>query len=102
MQFTVNLYLESLRESPDPSWIQDWRDSLGRTLKAISERPLAGIPWSLGGELTQAAYDLLVALEYMELRLPNDPYRETHPELGAFLDRERHHPHLVGSLPPPV
>ena len=108
MTMTVNLYLEGQRKFPDQGWTEDFQAALGRTLVVIQEHDLTKFPWVDGGvsaplgEMTQAGWDLLVALEYLKLRAPAVMYADNYPKLKAYFEIHCEKKAFVATTPPPV
>jgi glutathione S-transferase len=92
MAATVSHYLERLRPSPHAPWLEEQEEIIRGTLAALAEQEL--------GE-TQAAWDLAVALEYLDLRIPSFDWRKAHPRLVDFLEKHRVSPDFAATQPPP-
>lgn len=101
MSETVRWYLEQLRPEPSADWTAEILENIDRTLGAIVETSLSGPPWKVSDlQLTQAGYDLVVALEYMRLRLNGFDWSAKYPTLVRFLDSHRVRNDLASSAPP--
>jgi glutathione S-transferase len=75
MTFSVNHFLKY-----DPA---DALEVIERALKKLSELRSDLVD---GGELTQAGWDLGVALSYLELRIPQYDWKKRHPEFEEILE----------------
>ena len=108
MTMTVNLFLEGTRKTPDQGWTTDFQDALKRTLAVIHEQNLTKFPWinpgvnTTFGELTQAGWDLMVALEYLKLRAPASIHDDNYPKLKTYFELHRELPAFRATTPPPV
>ncbi|MBL7716414.1 MAG: glutathione S-transferase family protein [Bdellovibrionales bacterium] len=88
MSLGVSYYLENnMRKVADPSWVEDYDATALRTLSRIQELSPSKFPWWVSGDLSQAGWDLGVALEYTTLRMPHLKWAEKFPDLKAILDR---------------
>jgi glutathione S-transferase len=103
MQSLVLYFQESkLHEVPSPRWLKDHTDSIIDTLKHLSQS-VAGI-WftdrngSLG--LTQAGWDLAVALEYMDLRLPELEWKQKFPVFIQLIQVAQRNEYFRTTTPP--
>ncbi len=69
MQSAVLFYQETaMHEVPSPMWARDHAETIERTIRAIAGSPRT--LWMRETNLTQAGWDLAVAIEYVEFRLP--------------------------------
>jgi hypothetical protein len=101
MTETVRWYLENQRPTPLEEWAQEPLDNIERTLHAIQALPWRGMPWKVSDfQLTQAGYDLAIALDYMQLRLKGYDWQGKFPELVRFLDLHRVRQDLAPTAPP--
>ncbi len=101
MTETVRWFLEQQRESPSADWGGEAIANIERTLAAIAATPLKSPPWKVSDlQLTQAGYDLIVALEYMRLRLKGVEWEAKYPELSRFVDQHRVRQDLAPTSPP--
>ena len=109
MTMTVNLFLESTRKNPDQVWTTDFQDALKRTLATIHEQSLTKFPWvnpgvnTAFGELTQAGWDLMVALEYVKLRVPASFLKgidDNYPKLKTYFELHQGYSALQETAPP--
>ncbi len=103
MQSLVLYFQEAkLHEVPSPRWLKDHAESMETTLSFLSNAPdhiwLSSETGSNG--LTQAAWDLSVALEYMDLRLPELNWRSKYPSFTAILDIARKSSYFCETTPP--
>ena len=89
MGAAVSYFFETQKSSPDPGWVQDHLDVVPRTLAEIERRLRDPNHLSGGGVLTQAGWDLAVALEYLDLRMPMTCWREACPSLLPILGEAR-------------
>lgn len=68
MQSSILYYQEnSMHEVPSPRWLVDHAQSIEDTLQHLSQ--INEEVWIENNELTQCAWDLAVALEYLDFRL---------------------------------
>ena len=103
MQSLVLYYQEAkMHEVPSPRWLKEHVESMLATLAF-----LAGAPkdvWftekSCGAGLTQAAWDLCVTLEYMDLRLPELNWRAKYPGFTTILETARKNSYFCETTPP--
>jgi glutathione S-transferase len=102
MTEAVRWYLENQRSEPSAAWNQEYLENIDRTLTAIQAIPWKGLPWRVSDfQLTQAGYDLVIALEYMQLRLTGMNWPAKFPDLVRFLDLHRVRQDLAPTAPPP-
>jgi glutathione S-transferase len=100
MTETVRWFLENTRPSPSAEWTAESIENIDRTLRAICASPLNTAPWKISDiQMTQAGYDLVVALEYMRLRLEGYDWEAKFPDLTRFLDLHRVRQDLASSAP---
>lgn len=103
MTQTVALYLENLRkEKASPDWQQDYTDSILRTLVQIEEKILPSKVLEQSDELTQAGWDTMVALEYLNLRAPQLDWAGKYLKLHHFYRKHWGHKLLRATAPPPA
>ncbi len=108
MTAAVAYFLETkMHAVPDESWSKDHEAVVARTLAVIEASDLSGPYWISSevdtmGELTQAGWDLAVALEYVTLRLPHLAWEAKHPKLKPLLERCRKSTAFRESTPPPM
>jgi glutathione S-transferase len=77
-------------------WTDRQRRAIGRGL-AVMEQDVA----ALGSELTLAHIEFAVALEYLDFRLPDVVWRDTHPALAAWLGEFSQRPSMQATRPQP-
>lgn len=103
MTETVRWYLENQRPLPSDAWVQEHLENIDRTLSAIHSTSLKKLPWKVSDfQLTQAGYDLFIALEYMALRLKGLDWMQKYPEFMKFVELHRNRQDLMPTAPPPV
>ncbi len=103
MAQTVQWHLEHVRPQPSAEWLREHVENIDRTLATIHSTNLKRLPWKVSDfQLTQAGYDLYIALDYMTLRLKGLDWPTKYPELSRFLDLHRNRQDLVPSAPPPA
>jgi glutathione S-transferase len=101
MSETVRWYLENQRANPSAEWNAEYLENIERTLGIIAATSVKGAPWKISDlQLTQAGYDLIVALEYMQLRLKGLDWVAKFPELARFLESHRVRQDLAATIPP--
>lgn len=101
MSETVRWFLEQQRAAPSPEWTREYLENIDRTLGAIAGTSLKAPPWKVSDiQLTQAGYDLMIALEYLHLRLRGLDWLEKYPSLGTFLEQHRARQDLAPTTPP--
>lgn len=101
MTNTVALFLETQRSASSQEYKFEYEENIRRTLRAIQAQPLNQLPWKVSDfQLTQAGYDLVIALEYMELRAPWMGLKEHYGELFKFLETHRKRQDLAPTAPP--
>lgn len=103
MQSLVLYFQEAkLHEVPSPRWLKDHVDSMEDTMKLLSNAPaqiwLSNLSGSNG--LTQAGWDLCVALEYMDLRLPQMEWQSKFPSFLKILEIARKDEIFLQTTPP--
>jgi glutathione S-transferase len=97
IQSTVAYFQEtSMHDVPSPTWAKDHYETVKDTLRVIHETPRH--LWVRDGVLTQAGWDLAVALEYLEIRIPSIPFRDN-PGALDILNLASQDLHFAGSRP---
>lgn len=100
MSETVRWFLEQARSMPSEESSREAIENIDRTLSAIAETPLGAPPWKISDlQLTQAGYDLVIALEYMQLRLKGYEWERKYPVLLRFLEYHRVRSDLATTVP---
>jgi glutathione S-transferase len=103
MTETVRWYIENLRESPSNDHAAEYFQNLDRTLATIHSGSLRGMPWKVSDfQMTQAGYDLFIALDYLAVRMKAYDWAQRYPELARFLELHRSRQDLAPTTPPPV
>lgn len=102
MGATVSLFLEGRRAHPSIEWMIEHRENIDRTLDALERLARLEFPFVRGAELTQAGFDAITALDYLDVRTPQVDWSENHPGLKRFRDSHANHPVLKRTAPPPV
>ena len=102
MTATVAHFLESLRSAPDREVLAEYELNIERTLQRIATTPSTTLLFD-GTSLTQAGWDLAVALEYMDLRLPKkfEELKQA-PHCQTVMKLARSSPEFVQTAPPPA
>jgi glutathione S-transferase len=101
MTNTVAAYLERMRPSPSAEHIEEYEGNIRRTLQWIQNSSVAYLPWKVSDfQLTQAGYDLCIALEYLEIRAAHLNWKGDFPELAKFLELHRKRQDLAPTSPP--
>jgi glutathione S-transferase len=101
MTETVKWFLETQRPNLSQEALNESLESIERTLVAVSAHPWKGMPWKVSDfQLTQAGYDLAIALEYLHLRMNQLGWFARFPELARFLDLHRTRQDLAPTAPP--
>lgn len=103
MTDTVRWYLESIRPQPSPEWTAEYVENIDRTLTAVQAMPWKKMPWKVSDfQLTQAGYDLYVALDYLRIRMKSNvlDWQRKYPELASFLEMHRSRQDLAPTSPP--
>lgn len=101
MTETVRWYLENQRPNPSVAWVNEHIENIDRTLAAIHSTSLKKLPWKVSDfQLTQAGYDLYIALDYMSLRLKGFDWMTKYPEFVRFVELHRNRQDLVPTAPP--
>lgn len=101
----IRWFLESKRPQPSLEWTAEYLENIDRTLAAIHSMPWRGMPWKVSDfQLTQAGYDLAIALDYLALRMKPESldWMTKYPELVAFREMHRNRQDLIQTIPPPV
>lgn len=101
MNAAVLYFLESLRKPPSPDWAQDYLSAMERTFRSLEFEVSALKKSSNGSPLkpAQYAWDIGVALEYADFRIPEHKWREYAPELERLLNELGRSPHFVATRP---
>jgi glutathione S-transferase len=103
MTETVKWFLETQRPNLSQEALNESLENIERTLHAINKISWRGMPWKVSDfQLTQAGYDLAIALEYMQLRMGHLGWFAKFPELARFLDMHRSRQDLAPTAPPPI
>jgi glutathione S-transferase len=98
IQGTVAFFQESsMHDAPSPFWMQDHHDTILRAKERILLLPRE--TWILEGNLTQAGWDLAVAVEYLELRMKKLAMPATHPIIEAVMALARKSADFTSSTP---
>jgi glutathione S-transferase len=80
IQSTVAFFQETaMHEAPSPMWAKDHYLTVVNTLREMERTP--EIFWLRDGKLTQAGWDLAVAIDYLEIRIPDLSLAEPYPSL---------------------
>jgi glutathione S-transferase len=98
IQGAVSYFQEiRLHEVPSPSWARDHCETVERTLRSILNSA-EGL-WLRGNRITQAGWDLAVAMEYLELRMPEVAFHLGHPLILEVLRIARENQAFLGTKP---
>jgi glutathione S-transferase len=100
MTATVAGYLETLRKEPLAEFVQEQRETIERTLARFATEDLSGPVFQTSEGLAQPAWDLAVALEYLELRMPQIAWRQAHGSLEVLVRKARLDPDFQRTAPP--
>lgn len=102
MTATVAWFLETERKPGERSqaWLDEHRETIERTLAHCRDVGVSGAPWIVGGALTQAGWDLAVALEYLDLRMPQIAWRGLDPGFERLLGLARQAREFTETAPP--
>ena len=101
MTGAVGWYLETLRARPDSDFLKETETNVERTLAAIAATSLRAPPWKISDlPLTQAGYDLIVALQYLNLRIPSLEWPARYPELARFVESHQVRQDIEPTAPP--
>ena len=89
MQSVVWYFQEaSLHEAPSPRWLSEHWTSICDTLDHLQK--LNGSIWTEPmGDFTQAGWDLVVALDYLDFRMKELDWRARHPHFLSLLERAK-------------
>lgn len=104
MTAAVAHFLEKNRtHGPDPEVLKEHRDAISAALGHVArDMERNAVLWAGSEGLTQAGWDLGVALEYLDLRMPDLEWRKLCPGLDPVLQVCRRNPIFAGTTPPPV
>jgi glutathione S-transferase len=98
VQASVLYYQEVfMHEVPSRYWSHDHVSVMEATLAKIAES--SKNLWLNTGELTQAGWDLAVALEYASLRVPFLKWQDRHPSLNDVIIAAKKDPFFIESTP---
>lgn len=101
IQSAVALYQESaMHEVPSRFWVKDHEETIVRTRTRILE--LSSDCWVQNGSLTQAGWDLAVAIEYLELRVGHLAISSDHAIHSFVMKIAEKHEEFRSSKPTPV
>ncbi len=82
----VLAHLETLHATPERERIVRQKVKIDRALELL-ERDLGGGSWFESDRMTMADIAVGVALDYIDLRIPDMDWRERYPDLAAFAAR---------------
>lgn len=103
MAHSVTVFLERQRPAASTEVEMEYLGYLNATLARIAETSVFKMPWKVSDlQLTQAGYDLMIALDYLDLRNPELEWRKKWPELHRFHETHRSRSDLVPTAPPPA
>lgn len=103
MSAAVALFLESGRKHPSLEWEKEHEDTIERILTQITKKSVMQMPWKISDfQLTQAGYDLAIALDYLDVRLARFEWKQRWPELARFQEVHRSRSDLQPTAPPPA
>jgi glutathione S-transferase len=101
MTATVAHFLERIRAASDPSVLSEHESVIRKTLEQIAQDVLASPEFWQGKDgPTQAGWDLGVALDYLELRLPEMDWRSEWSDLVQVRNLCDAHPIFRDTRPP--
>ena len=102
MTQTVALFLERNRQLPALECELEYETNIEMTMNHIAAQAVFEMPWKISDfQLTQAGYDLMTAIDYMKLRLPNVDFALKWPELERFHQTHMNRNDLAPTAPPP-
>lgn len=97
----VNWFLETQRALPSDEHVDEYRGNIDRTLAHIHATSLRVMPWKVSDfQMTQAGYDLFIALEYLKVRMKDYDWASRYPELARFVELHRNRQDLSPTTPP--
>jgi glutathione S-transferase len=96
MTCTVSHYLERIRTLPAEDWLTEQHENIERALKYLNTI------WSPLDSITQAGWDIAVALEYLDLRLPDRARPERYLKLHSVLQEFGKQDVFKKTTPPPA
>jgi glutathione S-transferase len=97
----VLIRLEHTRREPaqrSPAWIARQQTKIDDALAAVSQS-LGEQPWCCDGRYSLADIATGCALAYLDLRFPENAWRERHPNLGRLLERLNTRPAFADTVP---
>ncbi len=98
IQATVALFQEaSMHDAPSPFWVRDHFETISRARQQVLLLPRE--TWIREGELTQAGWDLAVAVEYLELRMKKLAMPADHPAVEEVMILARKSADFTSSTP---
>lgn len=86
MQFAVNRVVENRKTAICQDYLKEQEENIDRVLSKIHSEYTPKYLWVDDGFLTQAGWDLGVALEYLDFRYPELKWREKFPRLVTTLE----------------
>lgn len=97
----VAWYLENQRKQPSTEWSSEYLENLDRVFSKIASQELNAMPWKSSPlQLTQAGYDLIVALQYAEIRLKGVDWKAKYPTLSQFVENHKNRGDILPTTPP--
>jgi glutathione S-transferase len=102
MTATVNHFLETQRTTPSSEWLAEHREALERTLANLAAQASDSDLWGSSEGPTQGAIDLAIALQYLDLRLPDFNWRIRAPSLVPTVEALWKRPEFKETAPPPA
>jgi glutathione S-transferase len=98
---TVAIVMEKRRadEQQSSAWIDRQHAKVDRALQAMSEA-LAGRTWCSGEFFNLSDVAVGCCLGFLDLRLPDLPWRKTYPNLGRFAERIAQRSSFRDTVPP--
>ncbi len=94
MTASVALFLEKKRKAADSEWLEEHSSVILETLAALDKSATLR-----ADRMTQASWDLGVALEYLDLRTPELPWRKDFYRLESILLACRKHSAFIKTSP---
>jgi glutathione S-transferase len=89
---------EKLHEVPSSRWLDDHQSKISDTLTLL--HGLSKELFLSGGKLTAAGWDLAVALEYLELRIPSYDWKSLHPDFVEWVKVAHQNAKFAATVPP--
>ncbi|NDF16265.1 glutathione S-transferase family protein [bacterium] len=98
IQSAVQYHQETaMHEVPSPTWAKDHHETMERSIRFATNTPES--LWLRGDGLTQAGWDLAVAIEYLAIRAPGIEIPYGHPLINQVMNLAKANPDFRETQP---